>query len=240
MTKRHPKRRYGLVKALTISVVLAQGAAASEWQDVKTIRQSALDHAQSIVATDLHDIVLSARDVDPRLRLRRCSEPLEAYLPPGATLTRGGVVGVRCSAPVGWKIFVPVGVARHALVARTTRALPAGHRLTANDVEWVRKTLNATDAVLIKKRDQAVGKILRQPSAVGQVIRSSMLRAPFAIRRGERVTLAVSNNGLAIRMRGEALANAALGQRIQARNDSSGRVVEGVVRAQGVIELDIY
>jgi len=229
-----------IVNALTLSLVLGQSAAANEWQDVGSIRDVALGYAESLVAASDPDAVLAARDIDSRLRLRQCAQPLESFLPPGASMINGGVVGVRCRAPVAWKIFVPVTVSRHALVARTTRALPAGHKLASDDIEWVRKQLNRSDTLLNKKRDQVVGMMLRQPTQVGQLIRRTMLRAPYVIRRGERVTLAVSNAGLAIRMRGEALSNAGVGQHIRARNDSSGRVVEGVVRDRGLIEISLY
>lgn len=228
------------VKALTLLFVCQCSGAESRWQSTESIRTAAVAHANGLIDSNQSEVTVAARQIDARLRLRQCAVPLETYLPPGSAITNGGVVGVRCAAPVAWKLFVPITVERFALVARATRALPAGHRLRQQDVEWARQKLRTSSAVLIKDRDSAVDQILRQPASAGQTLRVTMLRPPHVVQRGDRVTLAVSNANLAIRMRGEALSDAALGQRVRARNHSSGRVVEGIVRARGLIELDVY
>ncbi len=240
MGKIGEKRIDSCVKALTLLLWCPLASAQNQWQSTESIRAAAVSHANSLLSRQRGDVTVAARQIDARLRLRQCAEPLQTYLPPGSTIANGGVVGVRCTGPVAWKLFVPVAVERYALVARSSRALPAGHRLQAQDIEWTRAKLKASDAVLIKDRDVAIDQVLRQPAAAGQTLRAAMLRPPHIIQRGDRVTLAVSNPNLAIRMRGEALADAALGQRVRARNDSSGRIVEGIVRARGLIELDIY
>lgn len=233
-------RPVGCVVNLLAPLLLCTPAALAEWHDTAIIAAAAVDHARGLVTAHHGDVEVVARTIDPRLRLHRCDQALETYLPPGSNIANGGVVGVRCPAPVAWKIFVPVTVERRAMVARATRSLPAGHQLLAGDIEWVRRTLRSHDAVLIKGVDNPVGQLLRQPSAGGQVIRANMLRPALAIRRGERVTLAVSDAALRIRMYGKALSDGALGQRVRARNDSSGRIVEGIVKGQGLVEISIY
>ena len=57
------------------------------------------------------------------------------------------------------------------------------------------------------------------------------------VTRGQQVTLEVGADTMNIRMAGEALDEAALGQRVRVRNLSSERVVEGVVRSAQVVEV---
>lgn len=215
-------------------------AAASEWHDLADIRQVARAFALEQVVDRSVRTDVQASDVDPRLRLKQCATPLTAYLPPGTQLRGNGVVGVRCSGPVPWKLFVPVRLARVAKVARVVGHHAAGHRLGSADVTWIEQELRSIEQTFIQGRANPVGQVLRHSVSDGQVLRPAMLRAAHVIRRGDQVTLAVSGSALAIRMRGQALENGAIGQRVRARNRSSGRVVEGIVRDEGLIEISVY
>lgn len=58
------------------------------------------------------------------------------------------------------------------------------------------------------------------------------------IRRGELVTLLSRGGAIEVRAQGKALGDGALGDSIQVQNSSSGRVVGGVVRAAGQVEVN--
>ncbi|MFK8017264.1 MAG: flagellar basal body P-ring formation chaperone FlgA [Gammaproteobacteria bacterium] len=230
------------VKLLTLVVcaLVALPAGASAWQDVAAIQASAEDFVRNQLTNDRLDAAVEARAVDNRLRLRSCEAPLEAYLPPGGTLRDNGVIGVRCTTPVAWKLFVPVRIVRQAAVARIYGQLPAGHRLRAGDIRWEKQVVQPNANLMLRGQSDPIGQVLRHAAHDGQVLRMSMLRAAHVVRRGDVVTLAVSGNSLGIRMQGEALANGAIGQRLRVRNRSSGRVVEGIVRDEGLIEIMIF
>jgi flagella basal body P-ring formation protein FlgA len=78
---------------------------------------------------------------------------------------------------------------------------------------------------------------LRRPLAAGAVLTPAMLTDVPLVTRGQQVTLEVGADTMNIRMAGEALDEAALGQRVRVRNLSSERVVEGVVRSAQVVEV---
>jgi flagella basal body P-ring formation protein FlgA len=71
------------------------------------------------------------------------------------------------------------------------------------------------------------------------VLTPAMLAAVPLVSRGQQVTLEAQTDGVHIRMGGEALAEAALGQRVRVKNLSSERVVEGVVRSDEVVEVSL-
>jgi flagella basal body P-ring formation protein FlgA len=228
--------------ALAVLPCLAAVASADDaaWHDLTDIRETARQFALAQIVDRSVRTDVQASEVDPRLRLRRCATSLAAYLPPGAQLRDNGVVGVRCAGPVPWKLFVPVRLVRIASVARIVGHHGAGHRLVAADVDWTEQELRSIETSFIRGRGDPVGQVLRHAVADGQMLRPAMLRAAHVIARGDHVTLAVSGSALAIRMRGQALEDGAVGQRVRARNRSSGRVVEGIVRDEGLIEISVY
>jgi flagellar basal body P-ring formation protein FlgA len=59
------------------------------------------------------------------------------------------------------------------------------------------------------------------------------------VRRGETVTVVSRSGGIEVRAGGTALTDGARGERIRVRNDSSRRIVEGVVTAAGRIEVTL-
>src|SRR5574340_1100692 len=83
---------------------------------------------------------------------------------------------------------------------------------------------------------QVLGKVLRYGIAAGQVLREDMLRQPYSVTQGQIVQLAVQGSGFSIRSEGVALNNASEGQAVQVRVGSS-RVISGVARAGGVVEI---
>ena len=83
---------------------------------------------------------------------------------------------------------------------------------------------------------QVIGKVLRYSITAGQVLREDMLRQPYSVTQGQVVQLAVQGNGFSIRSEGVALNNAGEGQSVQIRV-GSGRVISGVARAGGVVEI---
>ncbi len=223
--------------------ILALGALpakASPWQSPQSIADAARAFVEGQLPGTAGTTQVTASAVDPRLKLKACASDLEAFLPPGGSVRRSTSVGVRCRGPVAWKLYVPVTLETRVEVARLTRALPPGHRLSEADFEWVAHVQRTGSAALQRDLQSPVGRVLRTAAGAGQVLRTTMLEPAYVIRRGERVTLASGAAALAIRMQGEALANGTIGQKIRARNLSSGRVVEGVVRARGLLEIEVY
>lgn len=223
-----------------LALVAPAATADGGWQDPQSIRDAALAFARAQAPTAKGRQEIAPRPVDPRLKLRRCDRELEAFAPAGGVLRGNAVVGVRCPGSHPWKVYVPMTVRILAPVAVARGALAAGHRLGAADVRWEERDVARGSAGFVQGHGSPVGHVLKHAVRDGQPLRPHMLRAAKVVRRGERVTLAVNHPTLAIRMAGVALADGATGERIRARNDSSGRVIEGTVRGPGLLEIEIF
>ncbi len=176
--------------------------------------------------------------LDRRLRLTACSVPLEAFSashsPRGDTLT----VGVRCTAPKPWTVYVSARVRHRGPVVVTTRALARGAVISAGDLRVTRKDVSTTPGSAIQDPDRAIGKRLRRPVSAGAVLTENLLEEVPLIRRGQRVELVAGSGMLSVRMTGRALSDGAAGQRIRVRNVKSRKVVEGVVDPAGFVRTD--
>lgn len=224
-----------LVCAAAACLPLTLAAAAIE--PLENIRAAAREAAAADAAATGRPIEIEVGRLDPRLRLARCPQPLTASLAPGNRSLGYSTVGVRCDGAAPWTIFVPVTVKQTFDVAVVTTPLARGQTITAADVRLESLSVATARTAFFQSLDEVIGMQAQRPVAAGTVLAPAMVKAPRAVRRGERVVLALSAGTVSVRVAGTALKDAALGERVPVRNASSRRVVEGVVSEPGVVEV---
>jgi flagella basal body P-ring formation protein FlgA len=82
-----------------------------------------------------------------------------------------------------------------------------------------------------------LGKKIRRAVNAGEPILPNLLLTPPVIRRGQTVTLKAGASRMSVSMAATALSDGGLGEVIDVTNDSSGRVVQGIVRSARVVEI---
>jgi len=180
---------------------------------------------------------IEVNELDPRLRLARCEEPLSLSLPPGGPRSGSITVGVRCTGERPWSLFVPARVRRFGPVVVLARPATPGTVLTAADLRVEERDLTAGPAGYFPDPATVIGRTLKRAVAPGQPLTASVVVSSVRVRRGERVTLVARVGGVDVRMQGEALRDAAVGEVVSVRNLSSQRVVEGRVAPDGSVEV---
>ncbi|NEX21077.1 flagellar basal body P-ring formation protein FlgA [Thiorhodococcus mannitoliphagus] len=201
-----------------------------------------LESARSFLAQRLSDdpsteTRIELGQLDSRLKLRRCAHIPTAQLAPGGRTDGNTTVNVRCSEPVGWSIFVPVRIERHAEVVVTARALARKQLIKGQDVRLERKETSGLTSGYFSDPAAVIGQETKRRLVPGQVLTASHVAPPQLVERGQEVILYAVRPGLTVRMKGEALEDGAEGQRIRVRNRSSKRVVEGYVEPSGAIRV---
>ncbi|BBI98755.1 hypothetical protein FGKAn22_04480 [Ferrigenium kumadai] len=217
-----------------VSLLLACAVASAAPQSHAQIRSVADAFVQQQTAALPGKATYKIEEIDRRIALPECAR-LEAFLPAGSQLIGRTAVGVRCLEQNGWSIFVPVQVRLSLDLLVTTRQLPLGHTLQESDIA-TQATETSQTASGYTDPKQVIGKVLRYGITAGQVLREDMLRAPYSVTQGQAVQLTVQGKGFSIRSEGVALNNASEGQPVQVRV-AAGRVVSGVARAGGVVEI---
>ena len=221
----------------TLLVPAASLWAAPDIQSPDSIRQAAEQFVRSQSGNGAGTLTVEAGRLDPRLRLQACDEALEAFTAAGQAISGNTSIGVRCSAPRAWTIFVPVRVSREQSVVILSRSLQRDARLNADVLSLVVRDTSQLGFGYFTRVEEVEGLTLRRAAAAGTIINPSLVAVPPTIRRGEQVTLIAQRSGIAIRAPGRALSDAQIGQTLRVRNLSSERVVEGVVMGPGEVQV---
>ncbi len=86
---------------------------------------------------------------------------------------------------------------------------------------------------VVESAARAVGKIARRTLLPGETIPSLALDEAKLVTRGAPAMIVFEEHGVAISTQGIALANAAVNEAVSVRNAATGRVVQGIVQADG-------
>lgn len=216
----------------------AHAASVDAYEPHDGIRAAAETYALALadgIAPGGARVEASAAALDPRLRLAACPTALETFSPPGHRAGARTTVGVRCSAAAAWSLYVPVNIAITADVVVLTAPAGRGHVLSAADVALEPRNVAQLAAPYLTEIDTAAGMVLRRPVRPGTVLTAALLEPPRLLRRGDRVRIRAGGGPVAVDSEGEALADAAAGERVRVRNLRSGTIVEGFVDEAGYV-----
>lgn len=206
-------------------------------QSLESIRTTAKQYLSSHHTEDKGNFEINVGQLDGRLQLADCSVPLQAYLPPGGKTIGNISVGVRCRGEKPWSIFVAARVSKYVDVLVATRSLPRGKHINLHDVTLKRKNITNLYRGYLTKPDEIKGKLLKRTVSPGVILTTAMLKKPDQVKRGEFISILAHNKAIEVRMRGEALSNGAIGDKIRARNLNTRKIVEGTITSDGSLEV---
>ncbi len=177
--------------------------------------------------------------LDGRLRLAACDIPLETFSTPNNGQASKVTVGVRCNGEKSWTLYVPVTVIVMADVVTAAKELRRGQILTPQDLTIEQKDIARQHQGYLANLKEAIGKQVKYNIRRGQVITPAKVAAPKAVKRNSQVTIVAQNPAIQVRMKGTALENGAVGDRIRVRNNSSKRELEAKVLSQGIVQVSL-
>lgn len=239
LTRRTRQASLALVLATTVSTPYAIAGQTKGLHDLDAIALAATEFARDELGTLGEGDVRMATRLDPRLRLAQCDAPLETFLPRGSTQVGRVSVGVRCAGPKPWSVYVQVDVSAPVQVAVTTRFVPRGARLSANDFRFETRDLARVRNGFMDDPARIIGKATRRALRPGSVLSPQLLTAPKLVKRGTRVVIVARANGFEIRAAGQALMDGSEGDVIQVRNLKTKRRVDAVVDKRGIVVVTL-
>lgn len=236
-------RDHGKLTVTICLVFLLSGwlpaATAGQWESLEGIARTAEAHARAGVGGGRVETTVAS--LDGRLKLARCDRPIEAFTPGNGNGARQNtVVGVRCRGSRPWQVFVPVRLAIYREVLITARPLARGAVIGTADVLRAERDVATLHSAYLTDEVQLDGKVLKRSVAEGRMLTADLLNEQDIVRRGQRVTLLVTEDGFTVRMAGMALEDAAINERVRVENVSSRRPVEGIVRSPQLVEVIAY
>ena len=220
-------------------VAIAIQVHAKEFHPLDDIAQTAHDFALNELSSVGEEIQIHIGQLDPRLRLNRCSLPLQASSPGYGTRQGLSSVNIRCNDGKPWSLYVPVTIKNLKQVATLKRAVIRGNVLTTDDIVLKKVNINRLSSGYYERIEQLLGKVIIQNLAKGAVLTQHHVKSQKTIQRGQTVTLIAKNSVIEVRTEGTALAEGALGDRIKVKNLKTERVVEGVIIDKRLINVNL-
>jgi len=216
---------------------LAAGAA-TQWQSHAAIRDTAQSFMDAFISSQHQGrSTVQLGQLDSRLRLKACTSPLDAFMPPGGRVVGNTTVGIRCADDGGWNIYVSARIDVFGPVLIARQPLARGTAVQDNDLELVERNLANLPYGYYTDSQPIAGMLAKRTIAAATVITPQMLQAPKLVKRGQRVTVIAESGVLSIRSVGKALGDGKAGDTIRVKAEGSQRVVDGVVVSQGVIKV---
>ncbi|WP_010219802.1 flagellar basal body P-ring formation chaperone FlgA [Sphingomonas sp. PAMC 26621] len=139
--------------------------------------------------------------------------------------------------------FVPAPAWTQAVVpAPASLAVPVlDHAVAKGDLlttyDFVTQDLPLLQARAAPRLKEMVGMEAARALSAGTLVRSSDLIRPQLVRRGEPITIALRDGGLAITTAGRALGSGAAGDFVRIVSLSTNRTLDGVVESTGTVRV---
>lgn len=204
-------------------------------QDLNVLKQTAEQFLRTQATGLPGEVRVTIGSIDPRTKLPACVAP-EAFLPASSKAWGKTSVGLRCSAPSRWTIYVQAKVQVHGEYIAAATPLSQGQTISQSDLAKVKGDLTTLPAGVITDVSQAIGRTAATTIALGSPLRQDALRNQQAIQQGQAVRVIVNGAGFSVSSEARALNNANEGQLTQVRTPA-GQVVSGIAKLGGIVEL---
>jgi flagella basal body P-ring formation protein FlgA len=217
------------------TLAAAQTAPAPGRQNIGALRTVVEQFLQTQTAGLPGTVTVKIGAIDARTALAACPAP-EAFLQPGARAWGKTTVGIRCTAPSNWSIFVQAQVNVQADYVAAALPLAQGQTIEAGQLVLVKGDIAAMPNGIVTDMAQAVGRTPTVSLAAGMPLRLDTLRSKPVVQGGQAVRLVSNGNGFSVSGEGKAIGNAGEGQVVQVRT-SGGSLVSGTARAGGMVDV---
>ena len=119
-----------------------------------------------------------------------------------------------------------------------TRVIQIDSVIDAEDVTVHRIKLTDLDHQLITNVQDVIGKSAAHPLQTNNPIRLGMVKKPYAVRKGDRVSIEASHGGLSIQTAGVTKSSGELGQSITVANVDSGKELRAKIIGPGAVRVE--
>lgn len=114
----------------------------------------------------------------------------------------------------------------------------AGDRLAPADLMQVQADSSGLPLGYFTDPDELTGTVLKRALGAGVILTNQVLQSAQGIVRGQAVTLMAETGGVEVRMKGRAMSEGGVNQRIKVRNESSGKILEGIARSSQLVQVN--
>jgi flagella basal body P-ring formation protein FlgA len=226
---------FSLLSAASLFALSSVAQAAPSLQNANALRAVVEQFLLTQAAGLPGEVSVKVGAIDPRTALAHCPAP-EAFLQPGARAWGKTTVGVRCTAPSRWTIFIQAQVNVKADYVAAAVPLAQGQAVEQGQLMLVKGDIAAMPNGIITDMAQAIGRTPTVSLAAGTPLRLDTLKSKPVVQQNQAVRLVLNGHGFSVSAEGRAIGTAGEGQVVQVRTPS-GTVVSGTAKAGGMVEV---
>lgn len=231
---------FKLLPALLLAapyVMAAPAPAANTRQDLPALKAVVSQYLQTQAGGLPGQVTVTVGAIDPRMSLAACPAP-EAFQQPGARAWGKTTVGVRCTAPTAWTVYIQAQVSVLAEYVAAAVPLAQGQAIDASQLVLMKGDIAAMPNGIVTELAQAVGRSATVSLPAGTPLRLDSLRSKPVVQQGQAVRVISNGNGFSVSAEAKAIGTAGEGQVVQVRTPS-GAILSGTARTGGLVEVGI-
>ncbi len=221
---------------IQLILILLCFQAEAQVQSISAIKKTAKSFLEQQFSADKNNVTIRIGQMDPRLRLTPCTEPLTAFVPRGTNLKGNAIIGVRCVGQKSWHIYVPVYLEIRQKVLKYSRSLPKGHQIGPEDLAVTEIDISHLRGAPVADPDKVIGSVLKRRVRADSVVQPDYL---CMVCKGDDLTIISGNDRFYVSMEGEALEDGHFGERVKIQNIKSDRIITGTVIAKQKVKVGI-
>jgi len=195
-------------------------------------QQKLLSEATEYVVQQLNpenneNIHVKALPMDSRVRVKSCPIPLNFSLAKKRSYTRQFPVKVTCEAELApWKLFVQVKVSEYVEALVTTEHIVKGEVIDDSKV-----AIRLVEKSRVKSSGTSSNKTINGGRAMRNIPRGYQIgnMDVCLVCKGDDVAIIAKSTNMMIKTSGTAIENGSFGESIKVKNNSSERIVKGVI-----------
>lgn len=207
-----------------------------QFQDTNSLRIAAQEFLSTQTTGFPGQMKITIGKIDNRLKLPACLN-VSPFLLPGSKPWGKISMGIRCSTPKPWTIYVSAQIEITANYYVTTTPLSQGQLIGVTDIRQVSGDLSALPTGVVTNPSQVIGRSLLTSLASGSVLRMDSLKSTPVIQQGQSIKVMSAGPGFQVTTEAVALNNANEGQVAKAKT-ISGQLVSGIARVGGIIDIN--
>lgn len=224
-----------LILLLLLPFKVGTAAPAEAQQDHVTIIRNVEQFLRNQTIGLPGQVSITIGNIDSRLNLKACVFP-EPFLPQGSRAWGKTTVGIRCTAPVSWTIYLQATVKVVSDYIAIATSLSQGKVIGTHDIIKLKGDLSSLPSGIITDESQAIGRTLAISLTSGTPLRLDALRNQFVIQQNQLIRLISTGSGFSVSTEARALTNANEGQIVPVKT-TSGQLITGIAKAGGVVEV---
>lgn len=137
------------------------------------------------------------------------------------------------------RTIVKVNVIALGRIVKSRRSFRRGHVISADDVYVSKMNIRKMPRSSVKNPGEIIGKSLKRSIGANIPVVEDMIEMSRVVKRGKRVVILISHNGLNITSAGMTKEKGYIGMPVKAINLSSRKVVTGVLIDENTVKVEI-